>query len=306
MLGIFMVQAWQEMGSPDDFHLAEIGPGRGTMMADMLRVIKKLAPAMFDAASIHLVETSDRLKRIQSQTLIEDKLKISWHDGFDGIPHGPLLLAANELFDAIPIRQFIKTEQGFRERMISVDANENLAFTAGAAGLDSGLLPGPADKEPLGAIVELAPARMAVMQALCERLYRQGGVALIIDYGHTSSGYGDTLQAIRDHRYDPPLAHPGEADLTSHVDFEDLVRAAEFCQLNVAGLMQQGDYVTGLGILERAGALGSGKDPETQAAISKAVERLAGRGEGNMGELFKVLAISNPVHKLPPFHLNDK
>ncbi len=126
-----------------EFHLAEIGPGRGTMMADIIRVIKKLAPDMFEAAQIHLIETSERLRKVQAQTLVADKWKITWHDGFDGIPEGPLLLAANELFDAIPIRQFVKTPTGFRERMVGLDADDNLTFAAGMAGVDPALLAGP-------------------------------------------------------------------------------------------------------------------------------------------------------------------
>ncbi len=304
MLGIFMVDAWHKLGAPETFHLAEIGPGRGTMMRDMLRVVKTLSPKMYAAASIHLIETSDRLRAVQAKTLGSDAERVSWHTGFDRIPDGPVLLAANELFDAIPIRQFVKTPSGFRERMVSLDADDMLVFSPGVVTLDPGLLPGPADDKPTGTIVELAPARMSVMQALCERLVESGGVALIIDYGHTKSGYGDTLQALRAHQFDPPLAHPGEADLTSHVDFDDLVKAANFFDLHVAGLSNQGDFLLGLGLLERAGTLGANKDTATQDAIRAAVERLAGNAENQMGELFKVLAISNPVVDLEPFASN--
>lgn len=301
MLGIFMVQAWHIHGKPSDFHLVEIGPGRGTMMADMLRVIKKLEPEMFEAAQIHLVETSEKLRRIQSQTLIEDKWKISWHDGFNDIPEGLLLLAANEFFDAVPIRQFVKTANGFRERMVGLDAEDNLTFVAGVASLDPATLPGPANSEPLGTIVEFAPARLAIMQALSQRLLEQSGTALIIDYGHMVSGYGDTLQAVRDHHFDPVLAHPGEADLTSHVDFQSLASIAHLSGLHINGLMHQGDFLAGLGIVERAETLARGKDAVVSETIKAAVERLAGSGQGRMGELFKVLAVSSPAVDLPPF-----
>lgn len=301
MLGIFMIQAWRAHGAPDEFHFAEIGPGRGTMMADMLRVIKKLEPTMFEAAQIHLIETSERLRRVQAQTLVEDKWKISWHDGFDGIPEGMLLVAANELFDAIPIRQFVKMQNGFRERMVGLDADDNLIFAAGMAGVDPELLPGPAASQPLGAIVEFSPARLAVMQALSQRLLTSGGSALIIDYGYMASAYGDTLQAIRAHQFDPPLAHPGEADLTSHVDFQALATTAHLSGLHVNGLLRQGDFLGGLGIFERAEALSRGKDQITIETVRIALERLVGSGAGKMGELFKVLAVSSPAVQLAPF-----
>ena len=301
MLGVFLVQAWRAHGAPSEFHLAEIGPGRGTMMADMLRVIKKVAPDMFEAAQIHLVETSERLRKVQAQTLVADKWKITWHDGFDGIPEGPLLVAANELFDAIPIRQFVKTPTGFRERMVGLDADGELAFTAGVATIDPALLPGPAASQPIGAIAEFAPARLAVMQALCQRLLQGGGSALIIDYGHVASSYGDTLQAVRAHEFDPPLAHPGEADLTSHVDFEALAKTAHLTGLFVNGVMHQGDFLAGLGIYERAAALSQGKTAALVDEITAAVDRLAGTGAGRMGDLFKVLAVSSSSVELEPF-----
>ena len=301
MLGVFMVQAWQVHGAPSEFHFAEIGPGRGTMMADMLRVIKRLAPAMFDAAHIHLVETSERLRKVQAQTLVADKWKISWHDGFDDIPAGFLLVAANELFDAIPIRQFVKTATGFRERMVGLDVEGNLTFAAGVATIDPSLLPANPSTQANGTIAEFAPARLAVMQALSERLKRDGGTGVIIDYGYMVSGFGDTLQAVRAHAFDPPLAHPGEADLTSHVDFQALAVTAHMSGLHINGLMHQGDFLSGLGIYERAAALSQGKDAVTAEDIRLAVERLAESGAGKMGELFKVLAVSSQPVELAPF-----
>lgn len=301
MIGIFLVRAWQAHGSPQEFNLAEIGPGRGTMMADILRVIKKLAPDMYEAAQVHLIETSERLRKVQAQTLVADKWKITWHDGFDAVPEGPLLVVANELFDAIPIRQFVKTPTGFRERMVGLDADGDLTFAAGIAGVDAALLPGPAASQPMGAVVEFAPARLAVMQALCQRLLAGGGSALILDYGHVTSSYGDTLQAVRAHAFDPPLAHPGEADLTSHVDFEALAKTAHLSGLHVNGVMLQSDFLAGLGIYERAEALARGKESATAQEIAIAVDRLAGIGAGKMGELFKALAVSSTAVELEPF-----
>ena len=226
MIGIFLVHAWQQHCKPEGAVIAEIGPGRGTMMADMLRVVRRLAPELYASAGVHLVETSERLRKIQSETLAAHGNKVEWHASFETLPEGFLLLAANELFDAIPIRQFVRTAQGFRERMVGLDANDELTFAAGVAGIDPSLLPTPAQGVAEGTIFEIAPARDAVMSALCERLKISGGTAVIIDYGHLATGYGDTLQAVRNHEYDPPLANPGRADLTSHVDFEQLARRA--------------------------------------------------------------------------------
>lgn len=301
MLGIFLVQAWQRHGEPTPVNIAEIGPGRGTMMADILRVVAKLSPALYEAASVHLVETSERLQKVQQQTLIAHKFKISWHDSFDTLPDGFLLLAANELFDAIPIRQFVKTAQGFRERLVGLDAAGELAFAAGVAGIDPDLLPASAPAAPLGTVFEVAPARDAVMAALSERIRTHGGTAVVIDYGHMATGLGDTLQAVRDHQFDPPLAHPGQADITSHVDFEQLARRSVAESLQINGLTYQGDFLIALGLAERAAALGRDKSSETQESIRADAERLAGAGEGKMGELFKVLVVSSPNVALVPF-----
>ncbi|MDE1991922.1 MAG: class I SAM-dependent methyltransferase [Rhizobiaceae bacterium] len=301
MIGIFMVHAWQRHGTPSGVRLVEIGPGRGTMMSDMLRVIGKLAPQLYDVMSVHLVETSDRLQGLQRQTLEEHGDKIAWHSDFESVPAGFTLLAANELFDAIPIRQFVRTASGFRERTVGLDTNDELAFMAGVASLDPALLPPGHPTPPFGTIFEIAPARQAVMTTICDRLASHGGTALAIDYGHMSTGFGDTLQAVRMHEYDPPLDHPGEADLTSHVDFQHLAETARASGLHINGCCHQGDFLLGLGLLERASALGRDRDAATQEGIRLAVERLAGAGEGKMGELFKVLAVSSPAIDLMPF-----
>ncbi|KQO82207.1 class I SAM-dependent methyltransferase [Rhizobium sp. Leaf262] len=300
MLGVFMVHAWQRLGTLANARLVEIGPGRGTMMADMLRVIQRIAPPLYESMSVHLVETSPRLTETQKQTLASHGDKISWHESFEDVPPGLLLIAANELFDAIPIRQFVKTPHGFRERVVALDTADELIFTAGLASIDPDLLPPFPERQPIGTIFEYSPAREAVMAALSRRLKSNGGTALIIDYGHTVSGYGDTLQALRMHEFDPVLAHPGEADLTSHVDFENLSRMAEANGIHINGCLPQGDFLYGLGLKERADTLAAKATPEQTLQIAEAVNRLAGEGVGKMGALFKVLAVSGAsVHLLP-------
>ena len=303
MIGICLVQSWQAQGSPSEVRIVEIGPGRGTLMADALRVIARLAPDLYAGASIHMVETSQRLRNVQRQTLVRIKDRISWHAAFEEIPAGYTLMVANELFDAVPIHQFVKTPQGFRERVVGLDESGSLAFGLGPGGFDPSLLPIDEARVPDGEIFELSPARSAVMQAVAAKIVRDGGVALTIDYGHLVTGFGDTLQAVYRHDYDPPLARPGEADLTSHVDFQALAEAAQASGAFVHPPMTQGEFLVGLGLVERAGALGSGRDALTQAAIRDAVNRLAGEGEGRMGALFKVLAISSVPVQIAPFEL---
>jgi SAM-dependent MidA family methyltransferase len=302
MVGVFLVHAWERHLRPrHNVRIAEIGPGRGTMMSDILRVIGKLAPELYDCATVHLVETSPTLRDVQARTLASHEGKIAWHDGFDEIPRGFLLLAANEFFDAVPIRQFVKTTAGFRERLVGLDADGELAFAAGAGGLDPAFLPHGHHTAPFGSVIEIAPARAAIMQMIADRLFDGGGTALAIDYGYLEPGFGDTLQAVYRHAYDPPLDHPGEADLTSHVDFATLAEVAQSRSVAVNGMMSQGEFLLGLGLLERAGAVGSGKSPAEQEAIRTAVERLAGGGSGQMGSLFKVMAVSSPSVALAPF-----
>ena len=302
MIGIFLVHAWQKHLKPKrSVCIAEIGPGRGTMMADILRVVSKLEPELYEIATVHLVETSPLLTGLQTETLASHRDRVHWHQTFDAIPDGFLLLVGNEFFDAVPIRQFVKTPSGFRERLVGLDEADELTFAAGMTGVDPALLPSGHRNAPLGTIAEVAPARSAVMQAVADRLFNTGGTALFMDYGHLEHGFGDTLQAVFKHQFDPPLANPGEADLTSHVDFAALAEVAKARSVHVNGSMTQGEFLLSLGIAERAGALGAGKDARQQMEISTAVERLVGDRPGEMGELFKVLAVSSPEVLLLPF-----
>lgn len=301
MIGVFVVHCWQAQGEPPGARLVEFGPGRGTLMKDMLRVIRRLTPRLFEAMSVHLVETSPRLAAIQAETLAESGVQPHWHGRIDDVPEGHLLLVANELFDALPLRQFVMAEGRFRERVVQLSPTGELAFGIGPGSIDPGSLPDDAADQLERTVFERAPVREAVMQVIAERLVATGGTALAIDYGHFVTGYGDTLQALWRGAPDDPLAHPGEADLTSHVDFASLAAAARAGGAYVAGLAHQGDFLLGLGLLERAGQLGSGKPAVEQAAIRTAVERIAGEGEGRMGELFKVLAVTGEPARLQPF-----
>ncbi len=303
IIAVFLILAWKAHAQPKVVNLVEIGPGRGTLASDVQRVISKLAPGFADAASFHLVETSGRLQEQQRKTLGKAPIKTTWHDRLETVPDGFMLLVANELLDAIPTRQFINTAQGFRERVIGLDNSGMLEMQVGVKTIDRDLLPNSAPIH--NAIFEYAPARTAIVSTIASRLSDNGGVALLLDYGHLKSDFGDTLQAVCDHKFVDILHLPGTSDLTSHVDFAVLGDAALAQGINVFDPMTQGDFLLSLGLLERAGALGAGKDRTVQQAIEQDVARLAGVENGQMGNLFKVLCMNSSKTPIPPFKSND-
>ncbi|ANT53140.1 class I SAM-dependent methyltransferase [Mesorhizobium amorphae] len=288
LVAVWLYQAWQAIGRPMPVTVAEIGPGRGTLMKDMLRAFSRLDAALVADASFAMIETSPRLTGVQKRTLSGQSVTLGWHETIDTMPKAPLLIVGNELFDAVPIRQFIRAGAGWRERMVGLDEADALRFFAGAGSIDPSLLPGDAADAPEGSVVEVAPARSALMASIAERIAGQGGAGLFIDYGHLRPGVGDTLQALRKHDHDNVLANPGEADLTAHVDFAALAATVRAHGLD-AQVTTQGDFLLGMGLVERAGQLGAKADEQARQAISDAVERLA--GPDAMGGLFKVLKI---------------
>ncbi|TPN13803.1 class I SAM-dependent methyltransferase [Mesorhizobium sp. B2-1-3] len=298
LVAVWLYQAWLAVGRPTPVTIGEIGPGRGTLMKDMLRTLSRLEPALANDAAFAMIETSPRLTEVQKQTLGATPFSIRWHETIDTLPPQPLFIVGNELFDAIPIRQFVRTGTGWRERVVGLDGADNLCFFAGAGSLDPTLLPADAGEAPQGAIVELAPARSALMATIAERMAAHGGSGLFVDYGHLRPGVGDTLQALRRHDHEDVLANPGEADLTSHVDFAALAGVVRAHGLD-AHLSTQGDFLLGLGILERAGRLGADASQAARDKIAGDVERLA--GPQAMGDLFKVLAIMPRGVAVRPF-----
>ena len=298
LIGAWAVSCWREFGRPAPFAFIEIGPGRGTLMADMLRAAARINPDFRAAACVFLTETSPALQAEQRKRLAGEQ-GLAWIATLDEAPALPLVLIANELFDALPARQIVRTVEGWRERMVGLVDGEP-GFIAGGPVSAFDALPPGADRAPPGTVFEPAPAREALAGAIAARILRDGGVALAIDYGHLQPGFGDTLQALRQHKYISPFAHPGEDDLTSHVDFYALAQAAR-AEGATTGAMTQGDFLLALGLLERAGRLGAGKPRADQDDIRAAVERLAGTGSGQMGDLFKCLAIARPGALPPPF-----
>ena len=290
MLGLCLAQTWMGQGAPTPFSLAELGPGRGTLMADILRATRGV-PGFHAAAQVVMVEASAPLKALQRDTLNDHPA--TWVTNVADIPNAPLFLVANEFFDALPIRQFQRDPNGWRERMIGVsDGALSIGLSAATpvAMLDHRL----SDTEP-GQIVETCAPAQAIISDIATRITEQGGVAIVIDYGDSPSR-GDTLQALKDHAFDPPLAHPGDADLTAHVDFGALTAAA--AGASVSPILDQGVLLERLGITQRAQTLAQNlTGPALDQHIS-AHRRLTHPQE--MGTLFKTIALTPPGAPWPP------
>ena len=262
MVGACLADCWHRAGAPVDAIYVELGPGRGTLAADALRVIGA-------GVAAHLVETSPALRDAQ-RARVPGPI---FHERIEDLPPRPLLLVANEFFDALPVRQWVGDEQ----RLVLLQG-DGLAFTVH------------------GLIVEDSPARVAAVAAVAAHLVRHGGVALLIDYGHGKSAPGETLQAVRDHAFADPLADPGDQDLTAHVDFEALADAAHAAGASVTGLATQSDWLTRLGIQQRAETLVRA-NPDRANDIGSALARLTAPDQ--MGELFKVIALHHPDWPTP-------
>jgi NADH dehydrogenase [ubiquinone] 1 alpha subcomplex assembly factor 7 len=297
LIGLWCVDFWERgLAAPRSFHWVELGPGRGTLMADALRAAK-LVPGFLAAAQIHLVEISPALRALQRDRLAGRS--VQWHADPMGLPEeGPLLVVANEFFDALPIRQFLRDEQGWCERLVGLDeSGRHLAFRLSAPGVAAAqLVPRSLRDAPPGSLVEVSPAALAVMDGLARRFCRQGGALLALDYGPPESRCGSSLQALRRHARHDPLLDPGQADLTAHVDFVLLVQAAREAGAETYGPIEQGAFLEALGIAERAARLAGTASPGQAAAIEAARARLVEPEQ--MGRLFKVLAVTAPG--LPP------
>lgn len=286
LLGLSLAQAWMDQGAPSSFVLAEIGPGRGTLMADLLRATNKV-PGFHDALELHLVEASPALRRKQRELLGE----ATWHDSVADLPAGPLFLVANEFFDALPVRQFIREGDLWRERLVGFE-NAQLCFGLGAA-TDQPMLRHRLEDTEDGQLVEICEAAHPIVHEIGTRIKRHGGAALIIDYGDWRS-LGDTLQAVKDHKEVDELDVPGECDLTAHVDFEMLCAAtpSQFSRVT-----PQGVFLERLGITTRAQVLAQQMEPVQIEQHVAAHRRLTHPEE--MGNLFKVVALY-PAGESPP------
>ena len=298
LIGLWMAAVWHRMGEPAKVGVIELGPGRGTMMVDALRAAKVM-PGFREAAALHFVEVSQLLQAQQERTLAQLPMPMSWHRALSEVPAGPAIVVANEFFDALPVSQAVKAEDGWHERRVGLDEAGRLAFAVAPAPLAQfeRLLPDAGRKAPPGTIFEWRSDTTAM--ELARRLARDGGATLVIDYGHAESAVGETLQAVGQHAYADPLSAPGTLDLTAHVDFAALARAVEAMGAKAFGPIEQGEFLQRLGIEARAAAL-KGKAAPAAADIDAALARLTGHGDAGMGGLFKAAAFAQASLGTPP------
>jgi len=291
LIGLWLAVTWQSAGSPSPIIVAELGPGRGTLMVDALRAAAKV-PEFIAAARVHLVETSPVLRTTQKTALAALDLSHApqWHEEPGTLPAGPLLIIANEFFDALPIHQFERTTQGWHERRVAIGNDGKFTFSLGPVEPLPPSLPQALSEALPGAIAEICPTGINLMAILARRIADDGIAGLIIDYGPLKSTHGDTLQAVRGHRYANALTDPGEADVTAHVDFAALARAAQAAGAKVHGPIFQGTFLKSLGITARAKVLANSGGGQHIEAIQAAVNRLA--GEDGMGTLFKAIVVT--------------
>lgn len=275
LVGAWVADQWQKTGAPQAL-LCEAGPGRGTLMKDALRATWHVK-GFHDAVAIRLIETSPQLRAKQQETLLNAHPLIHWAETFDELPPLPLFFIANEFFDALPTEQYVREKLELTQRRVDHDGT-NFVF-----------------KPPGEVVRETSDVSCVIMRKLAAHIHRHGGAALIVDYGYDGVEQTDTLQAVKKHGYADPLQTPGEADLTTHVDFAALIQTARQSGAHAFGAVTQGTFLKRLGAELRATALCRQADPEQQKAILSGLERIAGPHE--MGELFKVIAVTSSHDK---------
>ncbi len=291
LLGLWAADGWQHLGMPAKLYLVEAGPGRGTLMRDALRAARALPPFRASITPV-LIEASPRLRALQETALAGEGA--TWLTDIAALPKdAPFILLANEFLDALPIRQYQRGADGWHERRVDLtEDGSGLRFV-----LDSQALPLQSrDAEP-GAILETCPAAHAFISDVAMRIQGQDGMALFVDYGPGISGFGDTFQALRNKGFADPLQHPGEADLTAHVDFASLMRTARQAGIAAYGPVAQGDLLRRLGIEARAAKLQQKATPAQAEAINAALQRLTGADA--MGNLFQAIALAAPESAKP-------
>jgi NADH dehydrogenase [ubiquinone] 1 alpha subcomplex assembly factor 7 len=295
LLGLWIVQTWHNQGRPENPRLVELGPGRGALMADALRAIMAAAPELLMNAEVNLVEASPALVAVQRERLKNAATDIDWHDRFDeSLTDRPLFLIANEFFDCLPVRQFVKTERGWCERMVVTD---NGALSFALSPVPTTAVPPDRGDAPNGAVYEVAAWAIATSEQIARCIAEHGGAAVLIDYGYDEPGTGETLQALADGKYVDVLAAPGESDLSAHVDFPALAKAATDGGAAVYGPVTQCNFLADLGIGPRAERLMIA-NPTQAREIATAVDRLV--NPELMGALFKVIAIMPASAEQPP------
>ncbi|MEE9301274.1 MAG: SAM-dependent methyltransferase [Alphaproteobacteria bacterium] len=288
LIGLWCAVTWRQMGAPKPPRLVEIGPGRGTLMADALRALQTVSDFK-GVVKLHLIETSPSLERRQRERL--EGTGATWHRTLAGLPSGPALIVANELFDALPIRQLVRTRRGWTERCVDTDGDGFRFVLAPGGSAAAALVPARLRDAPEGSVFEFSPSGISLAHQIGQLLAVSGGAALVIDYGHAESRLGETLQAVSRHRPHPVLEAPGEVDMTAHVDFALLGQAAREAGARTYGPVSQRAFLKALGIEARARTLGAAARPDEKAEIEAGLRRLTHDSE--MGSLFKAFAITH-------------
>jgi len=291
LIGLWCAQVWLDQGKSQPPQMVELGPGRGTLMADALRALRTV-PRFLSGCRVTMVEASQRLRRSQEESLRDASVPIEWTSHFIAPPTpGPVFVLANEFFDALPVRQFVKTESGWHERQIGVNDDDDLTWLLAPVAADE-VIPADRRSSPQDAVFERCEQAIALVEEIARAVNARGGGALVIDYGYGSENPDQTIQAVSAHKSVPLLEQPGNADLSAHVDFRALAQAAEQAGASVFGPLEQGRFLRALGIEARADRLGRSQ------SVSAALNRLTHTAE--MGTLFKALAIVPRDAPLPP------
>lgn len=296
MIGIWCAQMWVQLGA-GPISLVELGPGRGTLMSDMLRATKS-AVNFHESITIHMVETSPTLAHAQYERLRDLHPRIEWLDSVDELPPTKTIFIANEFFDALPIKQFVMTNEGLRERRVSWnETTQAFEFVLVEPGLT---LAKSGHVIPMGTVMEHSPVSRQVMRKLASHTNQHGGAGLLIDYGYLGEAHHDTLQAMKSHLFHPILSDPGDADITAHVDFLSLMDITRDAGNRVANLATQGEFLVRMGAQLRLEILLRQATPEQRSHLITGLERLV--SPQAMGELFKVMGfVSDPRLELPGF-----
>jgi NADH dehydrogenase [ubiquinone] 1 alpha subcomplex assembly factor 7 len=290
MIGAWLIDCWMQAGQPGKVNLVELGPGRGTLMADALRVGRRM-PGWLAAIELHLVEINPALRALQGKAL--SPYRPIWHDAFATVPEGPLMLVANEFFDALPVRQMVFWDGTWRERLVDWSAEAGFHFAISQTPSSLSFFVPTNLRAEQGDIYELSPTAIAEATGVARRIAAHGGAALILDYGRSTSATGDTFQAVSGHETAPVLKTPGSVDLSAHVDFSMLRGIALDAGIVPAGPASQGAFLNALGIGHRAERLKDGLAEGAAIEIEQGLRRLT--APDAMGELFKVIAMTSPA-----------
>ena len=296
LVGIWCATMWQAMGEPEKIAVVEFGPGKGTLMKDFLRGTRNVK-GFHKAVSVYLMEISNKLQKIQQEVLNGENVKVEWISDLSKIPEVPILFVANEFFDALPIHQFVKSDGEWLERLVTVEGGNLALVLSPTPTVKTSLIPKEYRDASDGSIYELCPAAIEITKDIAGHINKFGGTGIIIDYGYDKNPLQDSLQAVREHSYKDILDNPGKTDITSYVDFSAIRKTANDADINAFGLVEQGDFLSAMGMEIRTKLLLKSADDKQKKEILSAVERLVSSKQ--MGAMFKCMALTNKNLPIP-------